>query len=249
MPIARRVDAEYVLMTKVHYMCETQEIGVRKLHPDFPVEPILRAVGGARPKMLLKRGENGTYDISRRSLEEIRHRFTVADDIAGQLVTYFKRKKRKFPKWTDEKHYERIRLALINKATEGKWRFTDAEQAGLCAVCASVAHHDDSSSCNRPMLYCLRAIGAGRPHPYSRGCAQLSRADASSPVGVSMYVMSRFENGEAVRTDSLVKVFQGLGLAVSARAVNRTGFTVPPLGEAQHDLAGGPVPNSKLSAS
>lgn len=82
-----------------------------------------------------------------------------------------------------------------------------------------------------------------------RSVLQLSRAEASSRVGVSMYVMSRLENGKAVRTDSLVKVFQGLGLAVSARALNRAGFTLPPLGQAQHDLAGDPVPGSKPSAS
>lgn len=112
-------------------MSEIQQIGLRDLHPDFPVEPIPGTVGGAQPKLLLKRGENGTYDIPKRSPEEIMHRFTVADDIADQLVTYFKRKKREYPEWTDEKHYERIRLALINKATEGKWRFTEAEQAWI----------------------------------------------------------------------------------------------------------------------
>lgn len=82
-----------------------------------------------------------------------------------------------------------------------------------------------------------------------RNVLGLSRADASSRAGVSMYVVSRLENGKAVRTDSLVKVFQGLGLAVAARAVNRTRFTLPPLNKAQHDLAGDPVPGSKPSAS
>lgn len=43
------------------------------------------------------------------------------------------RKKKEFPDWTDEKNYERIRLALINKADDGKWRFTDAEQAWIMA--------------------------------------------------------------------------------------------------------------------
>ncbi|MGF6183449.1 hypothetical protein ABIB42_004504 [Massilia sp. UYP32] len=118
-------------MTKVHYMSETQEIGTRKLHPDFPVEPILGAVGGAQPKLSLKRRGNGTCDVPTCSPEEIMHRFTIAEDIAGQLVTYFKRKKRAYPEWTDEKNYERIRLAFINKVSEGKWCFTDTEQAWI----------------------------------------------------------------------------------------------------------------------
>lgn len=112
-------------------MCEPHKNNPQELHADFPIEEILGAVGGAQPKLLLKRGENGTYDIPKRSSEEIMHRFTVAHDIVNQLVTYFKRKKREYPDWTDEKNYERIRLALINKANVGKWRFTEAEQAWI----------------------------------------------------------------------------------------------------------------------
>ena len=112
-------------------MTETQDVDVRALHPDFPVEPILGAVGGAQPKLLLKRGADGSYRVSERSPEEIMHRFTVADDVADKLVTYFKRKKLENPEWPDEKNYERIRLALINKANEGKWRFTEAEQGWI----------------------------------------------------------------------------------------------------------------------
>jgi hypothetical protein len=118
-------------MTGSILITETQQTEASGIHPDFPVEPILGAVGGAQPKLLLKRGANGTYGIPSRSPEEIMHRFTVADDIANQLVTYFKRKKREYPEWTDEKNYERIRLALINKANEGKWCFTEAEQAWI----------------------------------------------------------------------------------------------------------------------
>jgi hypothetical protein len=118
-----------------HLVSETKKTEASGIHPDFPIEPIPGAVGGAHPKLLLRRDANGTYVIPSRSPEEIMHRFTVADDIADQLVDYFKRKKSKYPNWTDEKNYERIRLALINKAEEGKWPFTDAEQAWImCRV-------------------------------------------------------------------------------------------------------------------
>jgi hypothetical protein len=40
----------------------------------------------------------------------------------------FKRKKMENPEWADDKNYERIRLALINRATEGRWPFTEDEQ-------------------------------------------------------------------------------------------------------------------------
>lgn len=68
---------------------------------------------------------------------------------------------------------------------------------------------------------------------FRRSVLQLNRAEASARVGVSIYVMSRLENGKAVRTGSLVKVFQGLGLAITARLVNRTDFMLPPLDETQ----------------
>lgn len=103
---------------------------LKTLHPDFPTE-ILGAIGGAQEKVLLCRGEDGKYQNPARSAEELQHRFEVADDIVDQLVAYFHRKKSEFPEWTDEKNLERIRLALIQKAEQGKWAFTMAEQAWI----------------------------------------------------------------------------------------------------------------------
>lgn len=73
---------------------------------------------------------------------------------------------------------------------------------------------------------------------FRRSMLELDRADVSSRAGVSIYVMSRLENGKAVRTDSLVRVFQCLGLTVAAMPVNRTGFTLPPLKEALQEVSG-----------
>ena len=130
--VTDEVEGEHflILMEKC-LMSEPSNSRPRHLHPDFPNEPIIAAVGGAQLKLALCRGDDGMYRSPRRSPEEVMHRFEVADDLADQLVTYFKRKKSEYPEWTDEKNFERIRLALINKAREGKWPFTDSEQAWI----------------------------------------------------------------------------------------------------------------------
>lgn len=112
-------------------MAETQETKSQEIHPDFPVEPIDGSIGGAQPKVLLSKSADGRYCRPTRSPSEIKRRFEAADDLVGQLVSYFKRKKKENPEWTDEKNYERIRLALIQKADEGKWPYTSAEQAWI----------------------------------------------------------------------------------------------------------------------
>lgn len=103
----------------------------RELHPDFPTGRSAGAVGGAQSKLLLSKRADGMYGNPQRSPEELLHRYEVADDLVGQLVTYFHRKKSEYPEWGDEKNFERIRLALINKAAEGKWKFTADEQAWI----------------------------------------------------------------------------------------------------------------------
>jgi len=114
-------------------MSEISKKSRRELHPDFPNELILGAVGGAQDKLTLCRGDNGTYISPRRPPEEIMHRFEAADDLVDQLVSYFRRKKAEFPEWTDEMNLERIRLGLIQKVEQGKWTYTEAEQGWIMA--------------------------------------------------------------------------------------------------------------------
>ncbi|MGV7211505.1 hypothetical protein ACLB1G_27010 [Oxalobacteraceae bacterium A2-2] len=109
-------------------MSDLPKKAMHEIHPDFPTSPNPGAISGSQPKLLLCRGENGTYVSPRRSPEDILHRFEIADDIVNQLLKYFNRKKTEYPEWTAERNLERIRLALINKAAEGKWKFTEAEQ-------------------------------------------------------------------------------------------------------------------------
>ncbi len=101
------------------------------VHPDFPTGRGPGSIGGAQPKLLLSRRDDGTYGTPQRSPEELLHRYKIADDIVDQLVTYFQKKTREYPEWGDEKNLERIRLALIKKAADGKWKFTVEEQGWI----------------------------------------------------------------------------------------------------------------------
>jgi hypothetical protein len=102
--------------------------GQRPIHADFSREAIRGAVSGAQPKLLLRRSGAGTYELPRRSTEEVRQRFEAADDVVAQLYRYFVRKQGEHPEWSTESNLERIRLGLVNKAAEGKWPFTQVEQ-------------------------------------------------------------------------------------------------------------------------
>jgi ribosome-binding protein aMBF1 (putative translation factor) len=98
-----------------------------------------------------------------------------------------------------------------------------------------------------PIAYDLMELGELiRIRRYVLG---LRLVDAAAHVGVATSVMSRLENGKAVRTDSLVKVLHGLGLAVGARAKNGARFALPLPCKARHEVAGGPVPGTEPSAS
>jgi len=117
-----------------------------EIHPDFPTGRSPGAIGGAQPKLLLNRRADGMYESPQRSPEELLHRYTIADDIVGQLVSYFQRKKREFPEWSDEKNLERIRLALIKKAAEGKWTFTVEEQGWIMARLRERCHEPQTTN-------------------------------------------------------------------------------------------------------
>lgn len=105
----------------------------RPIHADFPREATPGAVSGAKPKLLLRRSGAGTYELPRRSTEEVRQRFEAADDVVAQLYRYFVREQGEHPEWSTESNLERIRLGLANKAAEGKWPFSLAEQRWIMA--------------------------------------------------------------------------------------------------------------------
>lgn len=137
-------------------MSKDKDSSERKPHPDFPNEPIMGSISGSHPKLLLRRNEDGTYGSPRRSPEEVMHRYEQADSLVDQLVSYFMRKKAEFPEWTDEKNLERIRLALIQKAEQGKWAFTAAEQEWIMARlrerCLETAAGEHGQTCPAPDL-------------------------------------------------------------------------------------------------
>lgn len=97
-----------------------------------------------------------------------------------------------------------------------------------------------------PIAYELKELGELiRIRRYVLG---LSLVDASACVGVSTSVMSRLENGKAVRTDSLVKVLSGLGLAVGVRPKGGIRFALDASGQSAewHEVNGGQTSAKKL---
>lgn len=106
---------------------------VRYFPVEFPNDIVPGIVGGAQPKLLLRRNANGTYSSSRRSPQELKFRMDVAADIVQQLGQYFERKKTENPAWTDEHNLKRIRHGLQAKAIDGKWPFSQAEQRWIMA--------------------------------------------------------------------------------------------------------------------
>lgn len=106
---------------------------VRYFPVEFPDDIVPGIVGGAQPKLLLRRNADGRYSSSRRSAQELKVRLEVAADIVQQLGQYFERKKLENPDWADEHNLERIRRGLQAKANDGKWPFTQAEQRWIIA--------------------------------------------------------------------------------------------------------------------
>ncbi|WP_426174898.1 helix-turn-helix domain-containing protein [Massilia sp. TWR1-2-2] len=97
-----------------------------------------------------------------------------------------------------------------------------------------------------PIAYGLKELGELiRTRRYVLG---LSLVDASASVRVSTSTMSRLENGKAVRTDSLVKVLNGLGLVVGARPKRGIRFALDASGQNAEwqEVNGGPTSAQKL---
>ena len=112
----------------------------RDVPADFPREEVAGAVGGAQPKLLLQKRGDGTYGPVRPSDDELQARFEAAEDIVGQLHSYFLRKQAEHPEWNADQHLERIQRGIASKVNAGTWPFSVAEQAwilnrlrGLCA--------------------------------------------------------------------------------------------------------------------
>jgi transcriptional regulator with XRE-family HTH domain len=97
-----------------------------------------------------------------------------------------------------------------------------------------------------PIAYELEELGELiRIRRYLLG---FSLIDASARVGVSTSTMSRLENGKAVRTDSLVKVLNGLGLVVATRLKGGVRFALDASRQSAewHEVKGGPTSAKEL---
>lgn len=58
---------------------------------DFPIEPVLSAIGGAQAKMNLTQ-ESGTFYAPGTSPSEVARAFDLCDDLVPQMVAYCERK-------------------------------------------------------------------------------------------------------------------------------------------------------------
>lgn len=102
-------------------------MSTRQIHPEFPREPIPGAVGGAQPKLLLRKNELGKYVSPGLSNDEVSARFELCDDLVGQLLHYVKRKKLENPDWSDEFNLARTKRGVEKKVRAGAWRISLAE--------------------------------------------------------------------------------------------------------------------------
>lgn len=102
-------------------------MSTRQIHPEFPREPTPGAVGGAQPKLLLRRNEVGKYVSPGLSDGEVSARFELCNDLVGQLLQYVLRKKLENPAWSDEFNLARTKRGVEQKVRAGAWQISLAE--------------------------------------------------------------------------------------------------------------------------
>jgi len=92
---------------------------------DFPREPVLGAVSGMHPKLLVRRVD-GKY-VDGFSEEALCARHNNCEDMASQLAEYVQRKRLQNSAWTLEEFLVRVEDALRIKVQSGAWYFTPEE--------------------------------------------------------------------------------------------------------------------------
>ncbi|RQR27303.1 hypothetical protein [Burkholderia sp. Bp9142] len=96
---------------------------------DFPRESPQGAIGGYRPKLLLRRA--GGQLISRPTDEELFTRYDACEDLARQLATYTRRKLTKDPLQSLSDSLSHVETDMTKKVSSGQWDISSAEIAWI----------------------------------------------------------------------------------------------------------------------
>lgn len=98
----------------------------KKIPTDFPRTFGRGAIGGAQPKVLLRR-ENEEL-VTGMSEQELANRYDYCDDLANQLNDYCQRKIHENPDWSIEFVVERTERGLQQKISSGEWPILSHEE-------------------------------------------------------------------------------------------------------------------------
>ncbi|WP_321968074.1 hypothetical protein [Burkholderia cepacia] len=96
---------------------------------DFPRESPQGAIGGYRPKLLLRRA--GGRLISGPTDEELFTRYDACEDLARQFATYTRRKFTEDPLQSQSDSLSRIETEITKKVSLGQWDISPAEIAWI----------------------------------------------------------------------------------------------------------------------
>ncbi len=92
---------------------------------DFPREPAHGAVGGAQPKVLLRRAADRL--ISGPTDEELFTRYDACEDLVQQLVSYARRKRAENQSISLFDMLSRIETDVTREVSSGQWGVSSAE--------------------------------------------------------------------------------------------------------------------------
>jgi hypothetical protein len=96
-----------------------------QIPPDFPRAKTHGAIGGAMPKVLLKK-HDGKY-FTGQSDHEYAQRYDICVDLVAQLIGYCQRKARENPDWSSDFNVSRAERGLRDKVVSGQWDFSSSE--------------------------------------------------------------------------------------------------------------------------
>ncbi|WP_063900643.1 hypothetical protein [Burkholderia ubonensis] len=96
---------------------------------DFPRESTQGAIGGYRPKLLLRRASGQL--TSRPTDEELFTRYDACEDLAGQLATYTRRKLAENPLRPLCDSLSKVEADITKKVSLGQWDISSAEIAWI----------------------------------------------------------------------------------------------------------------------